>query len=508
MALRSVVVASLVGVAACGGGSPAAPDAAIDGSVDAAVAVPLDAPSDPFPLGQNQFLKASNVVGFGLFGESIALSADGLTLAVGADAEASASTGINGNQFGGGATESGAVYVFVRSSSADPWVQQAYIKASNTHGMDRFGFDVALSSDGMTLAVGAYNEFSDATGVGGDQTDHSAGGAGAVYVFTRAGTTWTQQAYLKASNTETGDEFGYAVALDSDGSTLAVGAFHEASGSAGIGADQSDNTAPVAGAVYVFTRAGVMWAQQAYVKASNPAAYDCFGISVALSSDGNLLAVGAEGEVNGAPHPQMGAGAVYMFSRTSATWAQQAYLIIDSPDPRAALGASVGLSSDGSELVAGAPGAHATMDAAEPTSGAAYVFTRAGTTWTKQAEVVPSNAGGEFGTRVAVSADGKRLVVSAPGERSDAVGLDGVQIDETDPSAGAAYAFSGFGPTWVQRHYIKAFNTGPADGFGMGLAISGDGATVAIGAIDEASDAANDPASNLYVGAGAAYSFQ
>src|SRR6266705_2453345 len=99
------------------------------------------------------------------------------------------------------------------------------------------------------------------------------------------------QAYVKASNTGAADEFGFAVALSSDGNTLVVGAPGEASAGA-----ETDNSAPSAGAVYVYTRSGAAWSQQAYIKASNPGAGDQFGTSVALSSNGNTLAVGAPGE--------------------------------------------------------------------------------------------------------------------------------------------------------------------------------------------------------------------
>jgi len=117
----------------------------------------------------------------------------------------------------------------------------------NTDAYDYFGYSVAL--DGDTLAVGAYGEDSSARGINGNQSDNSASGSGAVYVFTRAGTTWTQQAYIKASNTETYDQFGWSVALDGD--TLAVGARGERSSARGINGNQSDNTASGSGAVYV-----------------------------------------------------------------------------------------------------------------------------------------------------------------------------------------------------------------------------------------------------------------
>jgi hypothetical protein len=140
--------------------------------------------------------------------------------------------------------------VFTRSGTT--WTQQAYVKASNTGADDSFGYSVVLLADGSTLAVGAYNEASAATGIGGNQADNSAGGAGAVYVFTRSGTTWTQQAYVKASNTGADDGFGRSVALSADGSTLAVGAYGEGSAATGIDGNQADGSAVQAGAVYVF----------------------------------------------------------------------------------------------------------------------------------------------------------------------------------------------------------------------------------------------------------------
>src|SRR5581483_1146048 len=109
---------------------------------------------------------------------------------------------VNGS--GGG---NGAVYVFTRSGGT--WSQQAYLKASNTGVSDYFGYSVSLSGD--TLAVGAPGESSNATGVNGDQLNDSAENSGAVYVFTRSSGTWSQQAYLKASNTEAFDEFGGSV---------------------------------------------------------------------------------------------------------------------------------------------------------------------------------------------------------------------------------------------------------------------------------------------------------
>jgi len=182
----------------------------------------------------------------------MALSGDGNTLAVGADGESSAATGVNGDQADNSAGYAGAVYVFSRDSGGI-WTQQAYIKTSNTDAFDELGGSAALSDDGNTLAVGAYGESSAATGVNGDQADNSTFYAGAVYVFSRdSGGVWTQQLYVKASNTDEFDGFGYSVAMSDDGNKLAVGALFEGSAATGVNGDQADNSAISAGAVYVF----------------------------------------------------------------------------------------------------------------------------------------------------------------------------------------------------------------------------------------------------------------
>ena len=154
------------------------------------------------------------------------------------------------------ASKSGAVYMFTRTDGV--WSQQAYIKASNTDRNDNFGVSAALT--GNTLAVSAPGEDSNGTGVNsGAQADNSAaidntpllGGGGAVYVFTRSENMWSQNAYIKASNPQSGDGFGGIVALS--GATLAVGAAGEASNGTGINnGAEDDNSANDSGAVYVF----------------------------------------------------------------------------------------------------------------------------------------------------------------------------------------------------------------------------------------------------------------
>ena len=199
------------------------------------------------------YIKASNTDANDRFGHSISLSADGNTLAVGAWQEGSNATGINGDQSNGDATKSGAVYIFTRSADNN-WSQQAYIKASNTDANDNFGYSISLSADGNSLAVSATGEASSATGINGDQSnDSGAEDSGAAYIFTRsADNTWSQQAYIKASNTGNIDRFGHSISLSADGNTLAVGASWESSNAKGINGDQSNNDAKDAGAVYLY----------------------------------------------------------------------------------------------------------------------------------------------------------------------------------------------------------------------------------------------------------------
>src|SRR5437773_1633567 len=244
-------------------------------------------------LRQVAYIKASNPGEEDHFGHAIALSSDGNTLAVGTPMESSAATGINGKGENDLGDSSGAVYVYTRSGTR--WAQQAYIKASNAGSDDQFGFAVTLSGDGNTLAVSAPYEDSAATGINGNQADNSMPNSGAVYVFSRTGNTWSQQAYVKASNTgetDEGDEFGYAISLSGDGNTLAVGAIGEDSAAKGINGNQADNSANGAGAVYMFTRSGGTWAQQAYVKSSNNAQYIKYGCAVARNADVYAMAVG------------------------------------------------------------------------------------------------------------------------------------------------------------------------------------------------------------------------
>lgn len=418
---------------------------------------------------QQAYLKASNTGELDLFGTSLAISADGRTIAVGAHKEDSASIGVNGNQQNDNATDSGAVYVFVRGET--DWAQQAYIKSSHTQSGDLFGSSLALSADGLTLAVSATDEDSAATGMNGNQNDDSAAEAGAVYVFGRNGTQWTQQAYVKASNAQAGDRFGTALSLSAAGDTLAVSAPREDGASRGVGGDQTNNNGVDAGAVYTFARTGGQWAQQAYIKASNtetgqPGFGDEFGSSLALSGNGLVLAVGAPDErsnatgVNGNQNDNsvFGAGAVYVFTQAQGQWSQESYVKASNtqqtPDfflLQDFFGTSVALSADGSTLAVGARGEDSRAVGVggdqnnnnSSGSGAAYVFKRDESGWSQRSYVKASNTSFNhlFGSALALNANGSTLAVSAPMESSNATGIGGDQTNAAGEQAGAVYLY-------------------------------------------------------------------
>lgn len=406
------------------------------------------------------YFKASNTGESDFFSLAIALSADGNTLAVGARNEASNATTINGNQLDDSALGAGAVYVFSRNGSQ--WSQQAYVKAFNAERVDFFGSALALSADGNTLAVGAPGEDSSATGVDGDAFDNSAPVAGAAYVFTRSAGQWSQQAYVKASNAEESDEFGRAIALSGDGNTLVVGAPAEDSRAKGINGDETNNLATISGAAYVFTRGPTQqWSQQAYVKASNTDRSDRFGVTLALNGDGSTLAVGAYGESS----------------------------------------AATGIGGDQS-------------DNSATSAGAVYVFSRdPAQVWSQQAYVKASNSqeSDAFGFALSFSSDGNTLAVGSLGEDSSATGVDGDQADNGADFSGAVYVFARSATTWSQQAYVKASNTAADDSFGVALALSPDGDTLAVGAPGEESRATGiggDQADNGASRAGAAYVFK
>jgi FG-GAP repeat protein len=519
-------------------------------------------PAPMLPLKQIAYIKASNAEAYDHFGcgggnqghtgTSISISGDANTMAVGAPFESGGSPGVNGNQNDNSMYAAGAVYVYTRQGQT--WTQQAYVKASNPGLNDHFGSSVALSRDGNTMAVAAHWESSAATGINGNQNDDSLPQAGAVYIFTRTGTNWAQQAYIKASNTGNakqgdGDQFGFSLAISGDGNTVAVGAITEDSGSRGINGNQNDDTAASAGAVYVFSRTGTTWTQQAYVKSANVDAGDLFGFSVALSLDGNTLGAAAfneSGSGRGINPPDdnksQGSGALYIFTRQNGTWSQQAYIKASRGETSDGFGFATSMSEDGNTVAVGSgdeacltPGIDppGCADDAPPGRGAniwvgaAYVFVRNGTTWSEQSFIKAPNARpyNSFGVRLALSGDGNSLAVSSYLEDNAGHGVRPPQIEQfliqevfnawrehknEAEESGAAYLFTRTAGKWTAGAYIKGENTDAGDEFGSAVAISGDGHTMVFGAHQEdgGSRGVNgNQADNSAKDSGAAYVF-
>ena len=454
------------------------------------------------------YFKASNTDSLDNFGFSASLSGDGNTLAVGALFEDSYTTGV-GSLPNNNAPNAGAVYVFNRMGTA--WAEQAYIKASNPGPQDYFGIAVSLSSDGNTLAVGAMFEDSNTTGVGSiPNIDGTANQSGATYVFTRTGTTWSEQAYIKASNSSANYWFGSSVSLSDDGNTLAVGSYAEDSNSTGVNSTPNDDgTTNSSGAAYVFSRTGTTWVEQAYIKASNTGGSDQFGRAVSLSADGNTLVVGAYREdssttgVNSTPNDNgfaSDSGAVYIFTRKGTIWTEQAYIKASNAGAGDRFGYAVSLSADGNTLAIGAylEDSNTTRvnstpndDGTAVNAGAVYVFTRTDIAWTEQAYIKASNTGAfdQLGFSVSLSENGNTLAVGANYEDNNNTGLSSTPIDDgTADNAGAVYVFARTGTTWVEQAYVKASNSGTDHNFGYAVSLNADGNTLAVGAQREDSN--------------------
>ncbi|MEE4174312.1 MAG: hypothetical protein V2I57_08680 [Xanthomonadales bacterium] len=353
-----------------------------------------------------------------------------------------------------------------------------YFKASNTRGRDEFGQSVSISGD--TAVIGAYLEDSGARDVDGNELDDSAPDAGAAYVFIRDGGRWRQQAYLKASNADRDDRFGWAVAVDGD--LIVVGAPEEDGGGDGVGAPDSDNSASNAGAAYVFERRNRSWQQVAYLKPDNPDPRDRFGTAVAI--DGERILVGAPREssdatgVNGdgSNNRSLNSGAVYVFARSNRGWEQEAYLKASNTGSNDRFGAAVAI--DGTDIAVGAPGegSDAVGVGGDPDnnfavdSGAVYVFELDDDRWGQIAYVKAFNTetGDLFGTAVDIT--DLELLAGAVGEDGSAPGVNGA-FDDLRRDAGAAYVYLRDGLDWIPTAYLKASNPDFDDAFGSAVAL-------------------------------------
>jgi hypothetical protein len=430
------------------------------------------------------------------FGRSLSLSADGSTLLVGGNANAwvyAISGGTWSEQqkltvadgsFGGtttfgfdlalsgdgstavigGASDSawrGAAWVFARSGSN--WSEQAKLPLpGDAAGDATLGSSVAVSADGTTAIVGG--PLDGQSGIAGRPT-----GVGAVWVFVRSASGWTEQAKLVPSDAidpGTGVGFGSSLALSSDGNTAFVG-----------GALDSG-----AGAVWVYSRSGSTWAEQqkitppADVTGSSPS----FGDAVAASADGATLLIGGSGD-------NSGKGAVWAYASTGSVWTEQAKLPLPSDGAGTGrFGSAIALSADGHTAIVGA--STTTTSSVGP---GAWLFTRSSGVWSEAQHLTtpPDTIGPNvaFGTTVAISADGSTVAVANP----------------NDDSIGAVWLYLLSGVTWVERQKVAPADAGVGDGsFGEELSLSGDGSTLAASGVYLSSPGAVW----LYAGTGGSWS--
>jgi hypothetical protein len=383
------------------------------------------------------YLKPFNTSGYDWFGWSVALSGD--TIVVGAPNEQSANATA---PFDESLNTAGAAYIFVRDPDNGAWSQQAFLKSSNATFQEQFGWAVDVDGDRAVIGAPGYNgsqgaayvfrrvagnwtqeafllpgntpnngffgrsvSISGNTVIIGTPFDHAAGySAGSAYVFSRNSTTgnWAQTAYLFGPHTESGDDFGSAVSISGD--VAVVGAPRESGNATGVGGDQTDNSASLSGAAYVFRRSSGNWSFEAYLKASNTGEYDRFGSSLAV--EGDVILVGAaheQGNATGVNGNQTNneanrAGAAYRFTRTNGTWTGTGYLKASNTEE--------------------AGGPFDTLDEfGGPTDGY-YAIHGQG-----------------------VALHGSTAIVGAALEDSAASGVGGNQTDESATDAGAAYIF-------------------------------------------------------------------
>ncbi|MBI3426641.1 MAG: putative Ig domain-containing protein, partial [Acidobacteria bacterium] len=362
---------------------------------------------DPLIAQQAKFTAADGAAG-DKFGTSVAVSGD--YAIVGAPEDDA---------------QRGSAYVFVRSGSS--WTQQAKLIAVDGVAADRFGISVSIS--GPTAVIGASGADSEGN------VNH-----GAAYVFVRSGSSWSQQAKLAVSDGSQVSSFGFSVAVSGDTALIGTPAY-------GLGGETSR------GAAYVYARAGVTWSVQQKLLANDGAIGDNFGTSVALDGDTALLGALAA-NINAASDQ----GAAYVFTRSGATWNQQAKLFANDGASNDQFGGTVALSADTAVI-----GSRLSDVGGHSNEGAAYVFVRSGAVWSLQQKLVAADGGDgdAFGVSVTVSGD----LIAVGSDDYDLVGYQ---------NQGSVYLFTRNGGVWNQQQKLRAADGAEYDHLGKAVAISGN----------------------------------
>ncbi len=303
----------------------------------------------------------------------------------------------------------------------------------------QYGQSVALSKDGNWLVVAASSVFH----------------VGFIEIYSRRSGQWAFETRLKASNSESGDNFGSSLSVSKDGSTILVGASGESSSATKVGGDKTDNTVLESGAAYVFERTGTSWAEVAYLKAATSTQQEKFGSVTALSADGSIAWVAGNGS------------SVHGYRKLAGTWSYFDSASTSIPGE----GRSLAVSDDGATLAVGMP-LDSTPNA--PSSGTVLVLKWTIPTLSKTyvlKENVPQS-GNKLGAAVAISADG----------RSIAAGVPRRTVGPTDYAGAVTFFYlDGSGTDYMQDGYVYSPLPKVGAEFGRSVALSSDGNVLAAG---------------------------
>ncbi len=386
-------------------------------------------------------LTASDGASGDTFGRSVAVSEDGSVVAVGSPYAAIS-----------GKNQQGAAYVYRWNGSS--WVLHK-LSASDGAAYDFLGASIAVSGNGNVVVAGA------------DYADGSNTNQGAAWVFRWNGSSYVQTQKLVASDGQNSDFLGMGVAVSYDGSRIVAGAWY------------GDGVVTDSGAAYVYDWNGTSYDQIQKLTASDGAAGDQFGRTVAISSNGYMIIVGATNcDVT---YANQGAGYVYHWNGSSYDQIQK----LTASDAAAGDGLGVGaaISADYSTIVMGAHGA----DVAYADQGAAYVYHWNGSSYVQLQKLTASDgaASDGFGGNVSVSSDGSVVVVGASGD------------DVTYTDRGSAYVFTYNGSSYDQTLKLVASDGAANDYFGSWVAVSEDSLTVVIGAPND--DISNSDQGSVWI---------
>ena len=391
------------------------------------------------------------------FGVQTAMSGDGFTLAIAYQDPTNLTGSIGGE-----------VHIYTRTNTT--WSHQyTFIKSDSTTAsgtsVPNLGAMMAFSEDGDTLAIGCFKQ------VVGSQSAQ-----GRTIVLARSGTTWTEQLSVTAPSGQAATSyrrFAYCD-LSNDGNTLVVGSNR--------GPSNSQN----GGMVAIYTRSGSNWTEVVSFTGSDTVTGDIFS-HAKISGDGSTIAVMAPGAAyNGTNNT----GAVYIYAYNGTSWStsvssHQAKIDAGTYLP-SAFQSYTGFGDYQSLIAISDDGDTVAFANEELSNGEVYVVTRSGTTWTKQATILPSSYSGapdasnEFGCALSLSGDGNKLAVGAKFESSGWTNSG----SSGNSNAGSVYTFLRNGTTWSQASRItNTTNTGSTtgDNFGAGLCLSQSGYYMSIG---------------------------